>query len=734
MEFISNNLKETKQFLNSISFSRAVRVGIAVTIPVLLGMQFGYTEIGFAISFGAFWSSPSDISGSFSHKIISISIASALVMIVSFIKGFFYFDYWLFLPILGLLTFAIAFISIYGFRASLISFSGLMALALSFSQNKVGMEIYQYALLLGLGGIWYLLLTIIWHRINPKAETEEFLAETFELTAEFLEVRGKLIDPNEDRYSLLSKLQNLQSKLTENHNNLREILILSRKNSGLSNYQDKRLLVFAQLVDMLEMAIANPGSYNRMAELFKNYPKYIEKFQDLIFEMSLQLRLISIAGNDPKKFPGKNNVNQCFEDTRAEINNAQLTLNYGEFLMLQNLLEYQEKQFDKIKRIKWLLGDRDLTRNDFIDPKVAKRFVALQDYDPMLLLRNFSFKSTIFRHSIRLAVTVMLGYVLGSIFTFQNPFSIILIITVIMRPNYGLTRSRAKDRIIGTFIGAGIGFGMVILIQNMYVFGAMGIVSLIIAISFIQKNYRASATFITLSVVFIYAILSPDILEVIQFRILDTIVGAALSYAAMRWLWPTWEFVEIKENIQNSIRANRIFLRKISDFYKEKGKLPTSYNIARKHAFLETSNLNSAFQRMAQEPKSKQRELDSNYEMVVLNHSFLASLASVSTYIQHHKTSDASEQFGIATNGIMQNLEKILVCLNDKQALITPTNQPHFEDQLPDFAALEIRDLPAADKATLRESQEIHLVWEQLKWMFSTSKKMLKLASKMTLN
>lgn len=36
---------------------------------------------------------------------------------------------------------------------------------------------------------------------------------------------------------------------------------------------------------------------------------------------------------------------------------------------------------------------------DFIDRKATKCFVALQVYESMLLLMNFSFKTTIFRHS-----------------------------------------------------------------------------------------------------------------------------------------------------------------------------------------------------------------------------------------------------------------------------------------------------------------------------------------------
>jgi len=561
--------------LKSISFSKAIRVGIAVTLPAVIATHLGYSEIGMAISFGAFWSSPSDVIGSFQHKKIGILISAGLVMIVSFIKGYINLDLWALLPALGLLTFAISFISVYGFRASLISFSGLMALALRFARDSEGLEIYEYALLMGLGGLWYLLLSKIWYRVNPKAETEEFLSETYVLTAEFLETRGKLVDPKENREILQSKLLKLQRDLTKNHETLREILILSRKSSGRSNYQDKRLLIFAQLIEILESATANPVNYERMDALFNEHPQYVNRFQDLIFEMSSQLRTIYKAGNDKNKLPKNDSLKECIENVRLEIALLREKLYYEEYLMLQNFLEYQEKQFEKLKRIKWLLGDPDISNVDIIDRKKAKRFLVPQDYDPKLLLENFSFKSPIFKHSLRLAATVMIGYALGSIFEFQNPFSILLIIIVIMRPSYGLTRNRAKDRLIGTLIGGAIAFGLVFLIQDPYAYGVMGIISLVIAISLVQKNYKASATFITLSAVFIYAILSPDVLSLIKFRILDTLVGAGLSYAAMRWLWPTWEFADIKESIEKSVKANKDFLHKITEYYQLKGSIHT---------------------------------------------------------------------------------------------------------------------------------------------------------------
>lgn len=47
--FITENFRELQQFLKSISFSRALRVGMAVTLPVAIGVYAGYFEIGLAL-------------------------------------------------------------------------------------------------------------------------------------------------------------------------------------------------------------------------------------------------------------------------------------------------------------------------------------------------------------------------------------------------------------------------------------------------------------------------------------------------------------------------------------------------------------------------------------------------------------------------------------------------------------------------------------------------------------
>ena len=339
---------------------------------------------------------------------------------------------------------------------------------------------------------------------------------------------------------------------------------------------------------------------------------------------------------------------------------------------------------------------------------------------------------------MRLAITVMLGYGIGLYFDLQNPYWIILTIIIIMRPSYGLTKNRSKDRVIGTLIGAVISSSLVLFINNTYVYGVLGLLSLVLALSMTQKNYKAAATFITLSVIFISAIIEPSIVKVIEFRVIDTIIGALLSYLAMRFLFPAWSFMEIGDNIKDGLKANTAFFKSISNYYQEKGKVPTSFKVNRKEAFVKMSNLNSAFQRMAQEPKSKQNHIDDIYELVEINHSFLTSLASLSSYIQNHKTTEASEKFKMISEKIQENLNAVcfqLKTIDFETKKINPnplevTNESEFLK----FSIESLTNKTIINTENVSKHKEAHLIWEQLYWLFLLSEKMLKLTLKFKMN
>ena len=302
--------------------------------------------------------------------------------------------------------------------------------------------------------------------------------------------------------------------------------------------------------------------------------------------------------------------------------------------------------------------------------KDLEKFLTPQYYPLSTLIENLSFSSTIFRHSLRLTITLLIGFIIGNILPFHNVYWILLTIIVIMRPGYGLTKQRSFHRIFGTIIGGLIAFGILSLVHDNIKISVLSIFSMLLGFSFTQINYKVSAIFVTMYVVFIYGILTPNIGDVVQYRILDTIVGCTLAFLANHFLWPSWEFLNIPSHVEKSIIANQNYLKEISIFYNKKGTISTSYRLARKNAFIEIGNLMASFQRMVQEPKSKQKQLPQVYKLAVLNHSLLSSSASLGTYIQSHKTTSASEAFNVVVDTVIRNLDNAIVLLKENDLFL----------------------------------------------------------------
>lgn len=735
--FLHTSLHNLREFLKSTDVSKAVLMGIALTLPILFGIQFHKVQTSIVITVGALLASPSDTSGSLQSKIKGILLSALLAMTVSVIGGYLRFSMWAMFPLIGLLMFGISYFSIFGFRASLISFSGLFALVLSFSPVSGDMPPIERSLLIGMGGLWYAFMALVWHYSFPKAPTDFYLSKTFNLTADFLRIRGHLVSQKNERSKLLKELLQIQSELTETHETLRDILISRRIGSGKSIYHGKRLLIFATLIDMLEQAMANPVNYAKTDVIFAKKPQHLADFKSLLFEMADRLDEIGEALSNPRKLPADSKVRDCLSLVKkdiTELSDDVLDTISEDTLMLRNLYKYQEEQVKKIEKIEWLLIERDRKEIRFIKDEEAKRFLTTESYDFDIFLENFNFDSSIFRHSLRIAVVAIIGYAVGIVFELQNSYWILLTIIVIMRPNYGLTKKRSVERTIGTLIGGALAVLIVLWIKSPVVYGILSIITLVISFSMVQRNYRAAAIFLTLSVVFTYTLLTPDIFDVIKYRVTDTVIGTGLAILGNLLLWPAWEIQSMQNTLLETIQANRKYFNQIVSYYKDKGEVPSEYKIARKKTFLMMSNLSTAFQRMTQEPKSQQKNLEAFYEIVELNQTFLSSLASLSTYIINNPTTPASENFEIVTSRIDENLLKAETVL--KHEIQPNEDEKKQVDDIFDLTFGNTHILPE-ETETLEESskyhqqiEEAHLVREQLKWLLAISKKMSELLEK----
>ncbi len=725
-------------YFRSSYFFRALKFTLAALFPLVTLGMLGYSEIGIPIAIGVFLNAPSDIPGSLKRKVYGILISSALTMGVTVIVSLSNPHYWLLLAVISVLTFSISLLAVYGFRGSLVAFSGLLAMILSLAHGISTIPLWLHILLIGVGGLFYLSVSLLTHRIIPRKDEDQLLSDTLSLTGDYLEVRAKLLTETTKRDQLLRKLFTLQSDISEKHEVLRELLLTKAKRGKKSHSDEKHLLIFISMVDILELALANSLDYPKIDSLFKGHEKRLDAFKEVNLAFSSHLKKVAECMITKQDIPSKEPMIRALTTASKAIGDfvEQVGTPHAQEggIILKNLYDYQTLQLQKIRTVRRALTNVRKESQLSIKSKHAHQFITDQDYGFNIILENLSYKSPIFKHALRLTTAIIIAYIFGTALGIKNTYWILLTLIVIMRPNYGLTKERSINRTIGTLIGAAIATLIILLTQNTIVYGVLAVLSLLVAFSLIQQNYRSAAAFITINIIFVYSLLTPNAFEIIQYRVLDTFLGAVLALIANYLFWPNWEVMNLDKILTKSIRANANYLFAIRHLYRTKETADVQYKVPRKEAFLSVSNLNAAYQRMSQDPKSKQKSSDLIYEIVALNNTILSTLASLGAFIQHHKTTEESVHFKKIVEHIGTTLENSAKEID--QIDIHPSNLPEnidsakanlkssYESLIKEREAELQRGQIALEEEMLNNLQEAHLIYNQLIWLKDLTEKL----------
>ena len=738
---MKEKLKQLELFLKSTNFDRGIRLGVGIAVPFALLYFLGYFEYAPAIVVGTFLNTPGDIPGSIKRKVNAILISIGLTMVITAILLFSKPILPLLLAVLAIISFLVSIISVYGFRASLVSFSGLLAMVIAFAVQKETMhEILVHVALMGIGGFWYLIVSLIFQKLAPKKDQNQLLSDSLLLIGEYLKLRAKLLTKSINRDNHLKQTFVLQNQINEKHEILREALLTARKLSGRSRYEEKQLLIFVSSIKIFELIEAKHLDYKMIDEIFYKRKKFLKASKKLNKIMGNHLIILSELLIQKNKIPNKEILLDALSKANDSITNYIDAVKLPEAregaLVLKNLYDYQEQLLQEIRAIRRVMANVQDASKISLKRQDSSQFLTLQEYRLNVLVQNFSLESTMFRHALRLTVAILFGYLLGYFLDIQNTYWILLTIIVIMRPSYGLTKERSKDRMIGTLIGAVIAVAIVLITQNIAVYAVLAFVSLILAFSLLQQNYKSAAALITISIIFVYSLMNPNAFEVIQYRVIDTFIGAIIAVVANYIILPSWESDNLKKILLNALRMNKKYLLATQELYQDPAMHKLSYNLARKEAFLAISNLNASFQRLTQDPKSKQKEFQLIYEIVTLNQTMISAIASIGNFIINHKTTPASTAFNVLIHEISNTLQMSCDCLKHaqiKKKIAKEIVEDAHDKLLDTYQTLSnLRDEnikkgnTKLDTETLHGLQEAYLISNHMSWLKSLSENLKK--------
>lgn len=727
--------KKIAKKISDNHFYDAIKITIAGSVPFLFFHDSTNFTTAFAISLGAILNAPTDIQSNLKHKVNGLLLGSFCIAFITLILGFTKLYPLVFYPIFIAIIFFSAMISVYGHRANLISFVCLLTVSLSFIRDQQGLDLVKNSLLLFSGGIVYLLVSLIFYFFKPKRYIYLEIANCIEQTAEYLDLRASLWNESANKNTIIEKQLEIQVKLNEYHESIREFLIRNKANTNNSSNNRQLLISLTSLVEILEIATSNTFNHARIHELFKDDKKLISEYQKLAENFAITLHELATSIKLNKKYHSSVSLGNQIKSIKLRLDDFQKLKNWKgteeEILTFNNVLHYAERQVEKIKGLERVFKGRvnlDELRGKYKD---LEKFLTPEHYRLKTLTENLNYKSSVFRHATRLTITLLIGFLLGKILPLQNEYWILMTLVVIMKPDYGLTKSRSLNRVYGTIIGGIIAFSTLYFVHDITFLLILTFVSMIIGYWLTHSDYKVGVIFITIYVILLYGILTPNYSKMLTFRVIDTIIAAILALIATHILWPTWEHLNVKKFISKSILANKKYIQEIKKYYIDKGIPTTAYKLARKDAFIEVGNLMASFQRMKQEPKSKQKNVLEIYELLVLNQTLLSAAASIGTYIQSHQTTEASKAFNVVMDKVLYNLslaEKYIFSTAHYD-LATFRDQEIYEGSfllIKKMRREEIESENLTNEEQIHRLEESQLIIDQLIWMINISEQIVK--------
>lgn len=634
------NSREIKSFFYSQYFSDGLRMSFGILFPSLLLMQLGHFDMGITMSLGAVCICTIDSPGPLYHKRNGMAVGNICLFIVALITGFARLNVFTLGLEITLLSFLFSMFIVYGNRAAAVGTCALLVMIFMMDKEAKPGEVLGLSLTILAGGIWYLLFSLVFFGIRPYRAAQQTLGESISDIAKFVRIKADFYLPDTDIDDNYRRLVSQQIKVSQHQDAVREVLFKSRimvKES--TNPSRIMVLTFVDLVDMYEQILATHYDYGQIREKF-NATGILKQIAELLQEMADELDNIAymVLSNTRNKY--KPDFNTRLEKLKTRIDEIgagdQGISNIALKKILINLRDLNE-------RIKSIYGYYNSKAAEVLveknDSDEYSKFVSRQDYAPHIFFDNFSFNSAAFKHSLRVSLVCLIGFVIAKYIAIgHHGYWVLLTIIVILKPGFSLSKQRNYQRLIGTIAGGIAGIAILLFIPERDIQFILLVILMIGTYSFLRLNYVVSVIFMTPYVLILFKFLGVGL--VVKERIIDTVIGSSIAFIASYVIFPSWEFEQIQQNLRDVITANVNYLAKIAETILGRQVGSIEYKLARKDVYVKSANLSAAFERMTSEPKSKQRKIKEVHKFVVLNHilsSYIATIASSVTAKTLHK-------------------------------------------------------------------------------------------------
>lgn len=674
-----------------------VRIFIALCGSAALPWWLGEVKLTIPLTLGVVAGALADLDDRLAGRLRNLVITLVCFFIASASVELLYPWPWLFAIGLMLSTSGFILLGGLGQRYATIAFGALLIAIYTMLGVSLYDQWYQQPILLLLGAIWYNLLTLAGHLIFPIRPLQDNLARSYEQLAHYLELKSRLFDPDieDESQAPLYDVALANGQLVTTLNQTKASLLTRLRGDRGQRGTRRTLHYYFVAQDIHERASSSHIQYSALREKFR-YSDVMFRFQRLLSmqsqacqQLSRSILLRTPYQHDPRFERAFSHLDAALDRVQASGTSAEQMKALG---FLLNNLRAIDAQLATIESEQAMAQPSNDAENQLADD-------SLHGFSDMWLRlsRNFSPESALFRHAVRMSMVLCLGYAFIQITGLQHGYWILLTSLFVCQPNYNATRHRLALRILGTLAGVALGLPILYFVPSLEGQLILIVITGVLFFAFRNVQYAHATMFITLLVLLCFNLLGEGF-EVALPRVIDTLIGCAIAWAAVSFIWPDWRFRNLPRVLDQAVNANCRYLDAILEQYHQGRDNRLAYRIARRDAHNRDAELASVVSNMSREPRATAEIREVAFRLLCLNHTFTSYISALGAH---------REQLN---NPEILSLLDDAVCYVDDALHQRPADEPRVQQALNELAQRISHLEPGAESKAPLVLQQIGLL------------------------
>ncbi|MGF6283627.1 YccS family putative transporter [Pseudomonas silensiensis] len=545
-------------------------------------------------------------------------------------------------------------------------------------------DFWHEPVLLVAGAAWYGLLSVLWQAMFSNQPVQQSLARLFRELGFYLKLKSSLFEPirQMDVEARRLELAQQNGRVVAALNAAKEIILHrvgnGRPGSKLSRYL--KLYFLAQ--DIHERASSSHYPYNALADAFF-HSDVMFRCQRLLRQQGKACRALAESIQMRQPFIYDASFAEALSDLHASLEHLRIQSNPAWRGLLRSL-----------RALAANLGTLDRLLSDASNPDALADATdsSLLDRSPrslkdvwIRLRTQLTPTSLLFRHALRLPLALSIGYGMVHLIHPSQGYWIILTTLFVCQPNYGATRRKLGQRIIGTAIGLTVAWALFDLFPNPLVQSCFAIAAGVVFFIYRTTRYTLATAAITLMVLFCFNQVG-DGYGLFLPRLFDTLLGSLIAGLAVFLFLPDWQGRRLNKVLANTLTCNSIYLRQIMQQYAAGKSDDLAYRLARRNAHNADAALSTTLANMLMEPGHFRKEADVGFRFLVLSHTLLSYLSGLGAHretqlppdVREHLIDGAGVKLAASIDEIAQGLsskQPIAIQSDEEEALANTLEQ-----------------------------------------------------------